>query len=397
MISISTYRRQDGCTGTEFAGCLIGAIATAEDILGERVRELAAIHEPDTYIVDDSMLIPPLPPEEAEKVEITRGPNIRFLPVPDVPEQVLDAPVSLKTLDNVSTDDISPASAEFSSMRSNIPLMSQYCYHRYDPDFAARAKELGRSIIVGGENYGQGSSREHAAINPMFLGVKCVIAKSIARIHKGNLVNHGIIPMLFEDPAAYDSGLGLGILAIGLLTLLAWVSGTVTFHYDQFDWRQIPAILPMFIQCTAEEILLRGYVPAVVGKKHSWDVVCFVSGTLFIFHHILNMDYYGFCTMFCLNAFLIGVLFCLLIRTEGNFWITCGFHTGWNYMQTYLFGVTSSGNATSVGLFQGILIKDNGFFQEVYGYEGSITAAVLLAICIFCLIYVLQKKGKLEN
>ena len=192
-------------------------------------------------------------------------------------------------------------------------------------------------------------------------------------------------------------GLGLGILAIGLLTLLAWVSGTVTFHYDQFDWRQIPAILPMFIQCTAEEILLRGYVPAVVGKKHSWDVVCFVSGTLFIFHHILNMDYYGFCTMFCLNAFLIGVLFCLLIRTEGNFWIACGFHTGWNYMQTYLFGVTSSGNATSVGLFQGILIKDNGFFQEVYGYEGSITAAVLLAICIFCLIYVLQKKGKLEN
>ncbi|MBR7075270.1 MAG: aconitate hydratase [Oscillospiraceae bacterium] len=187
------------------ATAILGTFATAEDILGENVKELANIHEPDAYIVDDSMLIPPLPPEEAEKVEITRGPNIKFLPVPDVPEQVLDVPVSLKTLDNVSTDDITPASAEFSSMRSNIPLMSQYCYHRYAPDFAARAKELGRSIIVGGENYGQGSSREHAAINPMFLGVKCVIAKSIARIHKGNLVNHGIIPMLFEDPAAYDS------------------------------------------------------------------------------------------------------------------------------------------------------------------------------------------------
>ena len=90
-------------------------------------------------------------------------------------------------------------------MRSNIPLMSQYCYHRYAPTFAARAKEMGQSIIVGGENYGQGSSREHAAINPMYLGVKCVIAKSIARIHKGNLVNHGIIPMLFADGAAYDS------------------------------------------------------------------------------------------------------------------------------------------------------------------------------------------------
>ena len=82
--------------------------------------------------------------------------------------------------------------------------MSQYCYHRYAPDFAARAKEMGRSVIIGGENYGQGSSREHAAINPMYLGVKAVIAKSIARIHKGNLVNHGIIPMLFADPADYD-------------------------------------------------------------------------------------------------------------------------------------------------------------------------------------------------
>ena len=82
--------------------------------------------------------------------------------------------------------------------------MSQYCYHRYDPEFAARAKAMGKSIIIGGENYGQGSSREHAAINPMYLGVKAVIAKSIARIHKGNLVNHGVIPMLFEDPADYD-------------------------------------------------------------------------------------------------------------------------------------------------------------------------------------------------
>ena len=187
------------------ATAVLGTFATAEDVMGDTVSELAKITEPEAYIVDDSMLIPPLSPEEAEKVEITRGPNIKFLPVPDVPEQLLKAPVSLKTLDNVSTDDITPASAEFSSMRSNIPLMSQYCYHRYAPDFAARAKELGKSIIIGGENYGQGSSREHAAINPMFLGVKCVIAKSIARIHKGNLVNHGVIPMLFADPAAYDS------------------------------------------------------------------------------------------------------------------------------------------------------------------------------------------------
>ena len=187
------------------ATAILGTFATAEDVMGERVVVLNSITEPDHYIVDDSMLIAPLSPEEAEKVEITRGPNIKFLPVPDVPEQHLKAGVSLKARDNVTTDDITPASAEFSSMRSNIALMSQYCYTRYDPTFAARAKEMGTSIIIGGENYGQGSSREHAAINPMYLGVKCVIAKSIARIHKGNLVNHGVIPMLFADPAAYDS------------------------------------------------------------------------------------------------------------------------------------------------------------------------------------------------
>ncbi len=186
------------------ATAIKGTFATADEVLGEDIDILAAVKEPDAYCIDDSMIIPPLPEEEAKEVEIVRGPNIKFLPVPDVPQQHLKVPVSLKGGDNISTDDITPASAEFSSMRSNIPLMSQYCYHRYAPDFAARAKELGSSIIVGGENYGQGSSREHAAINPMYLGVKCVIAKSIARIHKGNLVNHGVIPMLFEEPADYD-------------------------------------------------------------------------------------------------------------------------------------------------------------------------------------------------
>ena len=168
------------------------------------MAKLAEIHEPDVYPVDDSMIIKPLPEEEAKQVEVVKGPNIKFLPIPEQPTEHLCVPVSLKTVDNITTDDITPASAEFSSMRSNIPLMSQYCYHRYDPEFAARAKEMGQSIIIGGENYGQGSSREHAAINPMYLGVRAVIAKSIARIHKGNLINHGIIPMIFEDPADYD-------------------------------------------------------------------------------------------------------------------------------------------------------------------------------------------------
>ena len=187
------------------ATAVTGTFTAAEEILsGEEMAALAAIRDPDVYPVDDSMILPPLPPEEAAQVEIIRGPNIAFLPVPDAPEQNLKAAVSLKTVDNITTDDITPASAEFSSMRSNIPLMSKYCYHRYDPSFAERARAMGKSIIIGGENYGQGSSREHAAINPMYLGVKMVIAKSIARIHKGNLVNHGIIPLVFDDPADYD-------------------------------------------------------------------------------------------------------------------------------------------------------------------------------------------------
>ena len=186
------------------ATAIVGTFASAEEILGSDLSILTEVKEPDEFPVDDSMIIEPLPEEEAKKVEIVRGPNIQPLPVPDAPEQHLQAQISLKTVDNITTDDITPASAEFSSMRSNIPLMSQYCYHRYDPEFAARAKAMGKSIIIGGENYGQGSSREHAAINPMYLGVRAVIAKSIARIHKGNLINHGIIPMIFEDPADYD-------------------------------------------------------------------------------------------------------------------------------------------------------------------------------------------------
>ena len=187
------------------ATAIKGTFASAEDILGkDGLNILADIHDPDVLPVDDSMIIPPLPAEEARAVEIVRGPNIQPLPVPEPPTDHMLVPISLKGGDNITTDDITPASAEFSSMRSNIPLMSRYCYHRYDPDFSERARKMGQSIIIAGENYGQGSSREHAAINPMYLGVRCVIAKSMARIHKGNLINHGVIPMVFEDPADYD-------------------------------------------------------------------------------------------------------------------------------------------------------------------------------------------------
>ena len=186
------------------ATAIAGVLTTAEEIMGQEVSVLGTVEAPERYPVDDSMIIRPLSPEEASKVEVVRGPDIAPLPVPDAPMKHLKCRVSLKAGDNVTTDDITPASAEFSSMRSNIPLMSRYCYYRYDPDFAVRARAMGKSIIIGGENYGQGSSREHAAITPMYLGVKAVIAKGIARIHKGNLVNHGVVPLLFENPADYD-------------------------------------------------------------------------------------------------------------------------------------------------------------------------------------------------
>lgn len=189
---------------TAAATAVAGTFTTAEDIMGADVSELANVHEPEHYFIDDSMFIKPLPDEELEKVQIIRGPNIKPLPIPEKPEENLDARISLKAGDNITTDDITPASAEFSSMRSNMPLMAQYAYCRYDPEFSKRAQSYGKSIIIGGENYGQGSSREHAAITPMFLGVKAVIAKSMARIHKNNLINHGVVPMIFADPADYD-------------------------------------------------------------------------------------------------------------------------------------------------------------------------------------------------
>lgn len=183
------------------ATAVTGVLTTPEEVMDD-VTVLSTVHEPDSYPINDSLFLAPA--EDGSKVDIVRGPNIRPLPVADPPVDNLTAKVSLKAGDNVSTDDITPASAEFSSMRSNIPLMSQYCYHRYDPEFAARAKALGQSFIIGGTNYGQGSSREHAAINPMYLGVKMIITKGFARIHKNNLINHGIIPAVFVDPKDYE-------------------------------------------------------------------------------------------------------------------------------------------------------------------------------------------------
>jgi aconitate hydratase len=183
-----------------------GVIAAPESVM-EDMSLLSSIREPEKFHIDDSMILPP--PADGSDIKIIRGPNIKPLPVNSPLPDAVTAEISLKAGDNVSTDDITPAGAEFSSMRSNIPLMAKYAYSRYDPEFVSRAKEMRQSFIVGGENYGQGSSREHAAITPMFLGVKAVIAKSMARIHKNNLINYGVVPMIFENPSDYDA-LALG-------------------------------------------------------------------------------------------------------------------------------------------------------------------------------------------
>ena len=185
------------------ATAVAGVLCTPDEVM-EDVSVLGAIREPDAYPIDDRMIIQPLPEEEAAKVEIIRGPNIKPLPInTQLPERIA-VPVTLKAGDNVSTDDITPANAQFSSMRSNIPLIAEYAFNRYAPDFVPRMKELKRGIIVGGENYGQGSSREHAAITPMYWGIKAVITKSFARIHKNNLINHGVLPLIFANPEDYN-------------------------------------------------------------------------------------------------------------------------------------------------------------------------------------------------
>ena len=160
---------------------------------------------PACYRVDDSALVPPLAEAGAREVEVLRGPNIKEFPVCSPLPESLSAEVVLKVGDNITTDHIMPAGAKILPYRSNIPHLSKFCFEVCDPSFPERAAAAGVGIIVGGENYGQGSSREHAALVPMYLGVRSVIAKSFARIHAANLINAGIVPLTFADPADGDA------------------------------------------------------------------------------------------------------------------------------------------------------------------------------------------------
>lgn len=184
---------------TAVAAALTGEI-TDPRLLGEEPH----VTMPAAFKIDDSAVIPPATPEEAKDLEVLRGPNIKPFPKSEPQEDTLSAELVLKVGDNITTDHIMPAGAKILPYRSNIPHLSQFCFAVCDETFPERAKALGKSIIVGGSNYGQGSSREHAALVPMYLGVRAVITKSFARIHVANLINAGIMPLTFKNPDDYD-------------------------------------------------------------------------------------------------------------------------------------------------------------------------------------------------
>ncbi len=169
------------------------------------INEPLVISMPDKFLINDSAVLPPLPVQEAADAQVLRGPNIKEFPKSKPFTDSLAAQLVLKVGDNITTDHIMPAGAKILPYRSNIPFLSRFCFEVCDPTFAERAKAAGDGIIIGGSNYGQGSSREHAALVPMYLGIRCVIAKSFARIHVANLINAGILPLTFENPEDYET------------------------------------------------------------------------------------------------------------------------------------------------------------------------------------------------
>ncbi|MCI0330185.1 MAG: aconitate hydratase [candidate division Zixibacteria bacterium] len=186
------------CSPEVAAATAINGVITDPRSLGAPPK----IEIPKELIIDDSGFLPPA--KEADKVEIVRGPNIQRLPISQPVAETISGVVLIKLKNNVSTDEIMPAGAKILPLRSNIPAIAEYVFHYVDPTFPKRAKEVGPGIIVAGENYGQGSSREHAAIAPMYLGVRAVVARSFARIHHDNLINFGLLPLCFTRPEDYD-------------------------------------------------------------------------------------------------------------------------------------------------------------------------------------------------
>ncbi len=211
-VSLRTFNRNfEGRSGTKDAKVYLVSpeTAVAAALTGEitdpiLLGEMPEIKMPDAFRIDDSAILAPATSEEAASLEVLRGPNIKKFPDSVPWTDAVRAELVLKVGDNITTDHIMPAGAKILPYRSNIPHLSQYCFGVCDPTFPERAKKAGESIVVGGVNYGQGSSREHAALVPRYLGVRAVVAKSFARIHAANLINAGIMPLTFSNSEDYD-------------------------------------------------------------------------------------------------------------------------------------------------------------------------------------------------
>lgn len=211
-ISLRTFNRNfEGRSGTKDGQIYLvspetAAISALTGVFTDprTLGDAADITLPEKFTINDNMIVPPADEKDMDSIEVLRGPNIKPFPVSEPLAETIDAKCSLKVGDNITTDHIMPAGAKILPLRSNIPKISEFCFAVCDEKFHDRALELGKSIIVGGSNYGQGSSREHAALAPLYLGVKAVIVKSFARIHMANLINAGIVPLTFANESDYD-------------------------------------------------------------------------------------------------------------------------------------------------------------------------------------------------